>query len=286
MVKNAIVIPTFNRPTQLAKCLEAATAQDAEDFEVIVVDDGSPTPSAEVCAAFGPKVRYVRQANLGPAIARNTGVRNTAASFIAFTDDDCCPRRDWLSFLIAAHAGDDNRLVGGLVVNGVPNNVYASTSQAICDYLYHYFDAKSGTMPFFTSNNIGLSRVGFNLVNGFNEDFGFKTAEDREFCFRWRINGGTLYYSENAIIDHHRTMNFSQYWKQHASYGVGANQLHKVTSKYQKIDRDIEPPKFYFGLLAWPLRNSRNHKFYSCLLTAISQIAMIYGYYSALLKKK
>jgi glycosyltransferase involved in cell wall biosynthesis len=75
-VHTSVIIPSFNRPHQLAACLEAVVAQqDAYPFEVVVVDDGSRVPLADVCARFGDRVRCVRQENAGPAAARNRAVR-------------------------------------------------------------------------------------------------------------------------------------------------------------------------------------------------------------------
>ena len=186
MPQSAVIIPSYNRPDQLERCLNAVVTQDIEDFEIVVVDDGSPTPLETVCKRFGGKVRCLRQDNAGPATARNVGARSTSASFIAFTDDDCQPRPDWLSKLKSAHASQPDRLVGGAVFNALPEDPFASASQALCDYLYDYFDAAHGRMPFFTSNNIAMSRDRFEMIGGFDQTFEWAAAEDRDFGLRWR----------------------------------------------------------------------------------------------------
>jgi glycosyltransferase involved in cell wall biosynthesis len=86
----SVVIPTYNRRRLLLATLESVFTQTFRDYEVIVVDDGSPDDTA---AALEPlvragRVRHVHQANAGPAVARNQGVREARGEFVAVLDDD------------------------------------------------------------------------------------------------------------------------------------------------------------------------------------------------------
>ncbi|MEM9433956.1 MAG: glycosyltransferase [Pseudomonadota bacterium] len=286
MPRYAIVIPSYNRPEQLDKCLQAATAQDLDDYEVVVVDDGSPVPLASVCEKYGDRVRCLRQSNAGPATARNHGAQSSDARFIAFTDDDCEPATDWLSQLVKAHGGNDNRLVGGAVVNALPNDTYASASQALCDFLYDYFGASDGTMPFFTSNNIGMSRVGYERLGGFNQTFERAAAEDRDFGLRWRDMGGEMVFAQDAVIDHFHAMTFRKYWRQHSNYGAGAFRLHQVLEERSSDQNKREPLSFYMKLILWPIRSGRLDRIHLSALMLLSQVAMVAGYASALRASK
>ena len=281
MPQSAVIIPSYNRPDQLERCLNAVVAQDIEDFEIVVVDDGSPTPLETVCKRFGGKVRCLRQDNAGPATARNVGARSTSASFIAFTDDDCQPRPDWLSKLKSAHASQPDRLVGGAVFNALPEDPFASASQALCDYLYDYFDAAHGRMPFFTSNNIAMSRDRFEMIGGFDQTFERAAAEDRDFGLRWRETGGSLVYVENAVVDHFHAMSMRKFWRQHSNYGWGAFRLHQLLDARNAEQPKREPLAFYTGLLAWPVKTRGLAHLHLSVLLAISQVAMIAGYASA-----
>lgn len=71
----SVIIPTYNRPRQLAQCLEALSATRGGNFEVIVVDDGSPEPAEAVTHTFADRLDIIclRQKNAGPASARNAG---------------------------------------------------------------------------------------------------------------------------------------------------------------------------------------------------------------------
>lgn len=84
----SVVIPTFNGAHFLAQTIESALAQTYPSLEVIVVDDGSTDETPAIVAAFGSRVRYVRQANAGTAAARNRGILEARGEYIALLDHD------------------------------------------------------------------------------------------------------------------------------------------------------------------------------------------------------
>jgi glycosyltransferase involved in cell wall biosynthesis len=86
----SIVLPTYNRAPLLGRSLRSVLAQSFEEFEVIVVDDGSTDGTAEVVAGFvDPRVRYFKLArNAGAAAARNAGIGLARGKFLAFQDSD------------------------------------------------------------------------------------------------------------------------------------------------------------------------------------------------------
>jgi hypothetical protein len=87
MPRVSLIIPTFDRPHMLPRCVESARAAGAS-VEVIVVDDASADATAEVCRRLGG-ITYVRLAhNQGVAGARNTGLLASTADYVAFLDDD------------------------------------------------------------------------------------------------------------------------------------------------------------------------------------------------------
>jgi glycosyltransferase involved in cell wall biosynthesis len=86
----SIIIPAFRASGEIARALASVFAQTFTDFEVIVVDDGSPD-GAELQAAVEPfrdRIRLIVQDNRGAGAARNTGIRASAGRLIAFLDAD------------------------------------------------------------------------------------------------------------------------------------------------------------------------------------------------------
>lgn len=85
----SIVIPLFNKASYVLRTLESLAAQTETDFEAIVVDDGSSDGGADLVANFGdPRFRLIRQGNAGPGAARNRGLREAGAPYVAFIDAD------------------------------------------------------------------------------------------------------------------------------------------------------------------------------------------------------
>ncbi|WP_409240412.1 CDP-glycerol glycerophosphotransferase family protein [Streptomyces sp. PA5.6] len=89
----SVVVPVYNVELYLDECLESLAAQTFQDFEVIMVDDGSTDGSAAIAEAFAaadPRFRLISQENKGLGAARNTGVREMSADseYLAFVDSD------------------------------------------------------------------------------------------------------------------------------------------------------------------------------------------------------
>jgi len=85
----SVIIPTYNRADFLCSAIQSVLDQTFRDFELIVVDDGSRDNTREAVEGFtDPRIRYVYQENKGISGARNTGIRNANATYIAFLDSD------------------------------------------------------------------------------------------------------------------------------------------------------------------------------------------------------
>lgn len=84
----SVVVATFNRANLLPETIDSILAQTYQDFELIVVDDGSTDNTRAVLERYGSRVQYFYQLNGGAAAARNLGVRHARAPWIAFQDSD------------------------------------------------------------------------------------------------------------------------------------------------------------------------------------------------------
>ena len=221
-----VVVPTFGRPRQVQACLDALAGQSLrEPWEVVVVDDGSPEPIAGLADTFSGRLglRVIRQDNAGPAAARNRGVGEARGEFVAFTDDDCLPHREWLATLVAAARERPGAMVGGTTVNGLPGELFASTSQLIVDLVYEHFNADPENAYFFASNNVLCPRERFLAMGGFDRTFPRAGAEDRDFCDRWRSAGWPLVWRPAARVEHRHSQTFRKFVDLHYRYGRGAH---------------------------------------------------------------
>ncbi|HQY66473.1 MAG TPA: glycosyltransferase family 2 protein [Pyrinomonadaceae bacterium] len=97
--KVSIVIPAYNVADFIAETLKSVAEQKFRDYEVIVINDGSPdTPAFErAIGAFREDIVYIKQPSLGAGAARNTGIRHARGEIIAFLDGDDIWMPDFLA---------------------------------------------------------------------------------------------------------------------------------------------------------------------------------------------
>jgi hypothetical protein len=85
----SVIVPVFNRASVLGATLRSVLSQTCQDFEIIVIDDGSSdNPRAVVESLGDPRIRFIRQENQGGGTARNTGINAAQGRFIAPLDSD------------------------------------------------------------------------------------------------------------------------------------------------------------------------------------------------------
>ncbi len=161
----SVVIPVFNSSHYIGGALRSVFAQTFDDFEVIVVDDGSDDREAllEALAEFGDRIHYVRQENGGPAKARNTGVACATGELVAFLDAD----DEWSPEKLALQVQyfeehPETGLLHSAVIDGTRDGaVGGPPRQAFCE-LYH-------TDFYVRTLTVMMPRRIFREVGGFDE---------------------------------------------------------------------------------------------------------------------
>ncbi len=92
MPRFSIIVPVYNVEKYLGECLESIAAQDFEDYEIVIVDDGSTDESAAVYSRFAAeadaRVRIVKQENKGLLAARRTGIAASQGEYLCHVDGD------------------------------------------------------------------------------------------------------------------------------------------------------------------------------------------------------
>lgn len=287
----SVIVPTYQRPTQLRACLGALAGVDYPDdrLEVIVVNDGNPALPESMISPFCEQlnVTLITQSHAGPAAARNVGAAHAKGDFLAFTDDDCLPAPDWLRALQARFAITPEHLIGGRTLNALPANPYSTTSQLLIDYLYTYYNADPNKARFLTSNNLALSAVHFRAIDGFDKTSPRAAAEDRELCDRWLHNGYRMTYAPEAVVYHAHALMFRTFWQQHFNYGRGAFYFHQVRARRGQGRIKLEPLSFYLHLFRSP--SSQVHGRHALVLAGllgVTQGANAVGFLTELFKRR
>lgn len=253
----SVIVPTRNRPRALANCVRALSRLNppAGGFEAVVVNDGGQQPDDDVLrhsSGTAMRVRFETQPHAGPAAARNTGARLATGAWLAFTDDDCEPSVDWLPAFERALSEHPGALAGGVVRNVVADSVFSEASQRLVGFVVDWFDGDSRE-PFFSSNNIAVSRTAFLEAGGFDPTFGTSAGEDREFCDRWFAQGRESLPVHDALVDHRHVLSLRSFIRQHHGYGRAA---YHFRSRRSSAGRPVRiDPAFYLGSVRHALRS-------------------------------
>lgn len=138
MPEISVIIPNYNRAALLGRAVESVRAQDFEDIEILIVDDGSEDNTLEIVADLQrdePRIRLVRHTqNRGEAAARNTGLREASGRLIAFLDSDDSWLKGKLHRQYAALEEADNDVAA--VVTG--NIIVAQDGKQHYDDAWHF----------------------------------------------------------------------------------------------------------------------------------------------------
>jgi GT2 family glycosyltransferase len=277
----SIIVPTYNRPAELTACLDALAALDfpRDRFEVIVVDDGSEPPAAQVVGRFAHSlaVTSIRQSRSGPAGARNAGAGVASGTYLAFTDDDCRPAPGWLSAFSSVLNSQPMAMTGGGTLNALVESACSTASHLVQDLVYTHYNADPLHARFFASNNIAMSACEFRAIGGF--DGCFRTSEDRDLCDRWRASGRAMIYVPQAMVFHAHRLGLAGFWKQHVGYGRGARRFH-LARRLRDPNSSIVDGRFYWGLLRRAANAvARSRRPWSIgFLLAVWQVANLSGF--------
>lgn len=175
MPEISVVVPTRERAERLAALIAALDAQtlDRDRFEVIVVHD---------------------EHGNGPAATRNRGWRQAGGELIAFTDDDCEPRPDWLERLLAAHEG-----APGAILQGRTDPVIREL-----DRLGPFAHTRVVDRPsiYFETCNIAYPRALLEQLGGFDETFPEPSGEDADLGWRALEAGARRVWVADARVAH------------------------------------------------------------------------------------
>lgn len=216
----SVVIPTYRRPTYLARCLGGLFRQSfpASHLEVVVVDDGSREDTAPVVSAMQREapfpVHFATQMNQGPGAARNRGAQLAAGDFFLFLGDDVVPDPELVAEHLAGHAalatpgtvlGREERPRSNAIS---PFGVYMAQVQA--DYLAPIVSRAPGTcipFRFCCTANLSIHRDAFLKVGSFDESF--RILEDTDLGYRLEQAGFPLIYWPAAKAQHFHPIYFT-----------------------------------------------------------------------------
>ncbi|WP_367277306.1 glycosyltransferase family 2 protein [uncultured Actinomyces sp.] len=205
-VRVLVAVPTYRRPTDLARALRGVLGQIPDlrgvaDVEVLVVDN-DPAASARAQATGGP-VRYVVEQVPGVAAVRNRALDEARAhDLLVFIDDDEEPEPGWLAALVGLRARTGCQAVAGLVV---PDYEVEPDEWVRQGGFFVRRTWPTGTRRPVAASNCLLLDLGFVREHGlrFDADFGATGGEDTLFTRQLTAAGGTILWCDEARVRDH-----------------------------------------------------------------------------------
>jgi len=188
----SVVIPTRHRNDLLRICLDqlapGVQTIPADQYEVIVTDDGNESTAEALLKEHYPWVRWVAGPRKGPGANRNSGVEHARGEWIAFTDDDCIPKPDWLE---------------GYIKTLTPNT-FVYEGQTICNEEYCPFTHETPTNTTgkkLWACNLLINRQFFIEFGKYDIDFSFSN-EDADFRERLQHQKILFLFVPIAMVEH------------------------------------------------------------------------------------
>lgn len=108
MPKISVIVPVYGGEKYLGECIESILGQTFKDFELLLLDDGSPDRSGEICDEYARRdgrIRVIHKENEGINATRRRGVHEAKGEWVAFCDDDDTMVPDALESLYASVGG-------------------------------------------------------------------------------------------------------------------------------------------------------------------------------------
>lgn len=272
MIRISVIIPTYNRRHVLERTLPGVLAQDfpPQDYEVIVVMDGSTDDTAELLRDLKPKcsLRVLESQHLGAGAARNLGIRAAVGELVLFLDDDLITTPGLVRQHYSAHAGADPSVVQGRMYIA-PDSSQTIIRNAIERIGVDYYARISPDMGLRFPEGMSSVYVLSYLVNssmprdvlvrcgGFDEQF--LAAEELDLGLRlWKM-GLSFRYRPDAIVYEYYVKSSAAYLQSQAR-ALGAGDLRASRKHYE-----YRP---YCGLSTW----AESHAGKRWLLKALTRL--------------
>lgn len=235
----SFIIPVYNRPDEVEELLKSLAEQNYhEDFEVVIVEDGSTIPCREVVKKYEGKlfISYFNKPNSGPGDSRNFGMKHAMGSYFLILDSDCILPENYLASV------DKNLKKQFVDCFGGPDNALDSFSsvQKAINFTMTSFLTTGGVrggsekigkfQP--RSFNMGLSKAAFEASGGFGN---IHPGEDPDLSIRlWKLGFKTKLFKDSYVY-HKRRIDFNKFYKQVNKFGKARPILDSWYPKHSKI---------------------------------------------------
>ena len=216
----SVIIPVYNAVKYIQKCVESIQKQTFQDWELILVDDGSKDGSASLCdklAGMDHRIRVIHQKNQGVSGARNTGIEAAIGEYIMFVDADDWIESNLCEQLMSGISNADLAIAGfyHLMPSGKKKNVFTCNSCYISlkvqlavffDNLYLKNFINSPCSKLYKRDIIGIQRFDKSVALGEDLLFNLEYLQECNTIFIIPFAG----YNYNRMNEHSATRKFRE----------------------------------------------------------------------------
>ncbi|WP_284651811.1 glycosyltransferase family 2 protein [Flavobacterium terrisoli] len=193
----SVVISYYKKIKYIERCLDSVMNQSFQNFEVILVDDGSNDNVKELLDQKYPKVKLITKKNEGVSIARNTGIAAASFDYIALLDADDDWHFQYLEFMNAVIREHPDAKIIGTHYSVNRDDIPKGSTTLRYRKLEHYFKiAIVNTL--FTSSSSVIRKSFFESNQGFNP--ALRSGQDVDVWFRTVLSGGGVYFIDNTLM--------------------------------------------------------------------------------------
>ena len=247
----SIIIPTYNRPLALRRCITALAQQayPPESFEVVVVDDGSHPPAAVNVSGELPgqiQVRLLRRPHRGVGAARAAGVGRARGHVLAFLDDDCTVPPDYLGAIAGVfQTHPETQVVQVSLHNPDPGNIYGRSWRFTWDENLeaNLVATPGGRLRCRNLGGVMVARRDVFTKVGFDATLS-RAREDADLLYQLQLRDIPVYYEPQVRVFHHCRETLGSYLAQYFGYGRGEFHLRRKWGP-------VPPPTRYVTLVSW-----------------------------------
>ena len=238
----SVIIPVYNDAARLRLCLEALEKQSYPEYEIIVADNGSTDREVKrVCEEF-ERVSFIVEPKTGSYAARNRGLSLAKGEFIAFTDSDCIPERDWIEKGVKHFSRTPNCGLAAGRIRVFPQDRERPTAVELFEmysaFPQHTYVEKN---KYGATANVFTSKVVFEEVGLFNEEL--KSGGDQEWGQRVAANGFKLVYAHEACVHHPARRTFADLRKKACRTLGGLRDMNRrPTAALVLLKEFLKPP--------------------------------------------
>jgi glycosyltransferase involved in cell wall biosynthesis len=250
MIEFSVIIPLYNKVNYIKDCLESVLKQSHQNFEVIIVNDGSTDGSEKVVETFeDPRIRLVQQENKGASSARNYGISIANSDWIALLDAD--------DYWYPNHLEELSKMILNFPkANVICNNyevllnkthikrpTFSLDKPLKAQYIKDYFKA-SKIDPLTLTCSLGFTKSIFNEVGGFDEMI--RSGQDTDLLIRFGLSSVMAY---NPKI----TFRYITQSENNLTKSEMISDRIKIFKKYIKEEKDKSSLKTYLDINRYAL---------------------------------